>query len=376
MRKKGFIILGAILLVILIVIISSIIWYQVSLKQPNKDTNQDLQAVVEIKTGTSTKEILNLLKQNGVIKSPFASKIYIALHEVKSLQAGKYLFTGNETLPEVVNILSSGKVMDETVTITFLEGKNMRYIASTIAEKTDNTINDVYQTLENDEYITSLIDKYWFLTDRIKNSAIYYPLEGYLYPDTYSFENKEVSVETIFEKMLDKMDKVLTKYKGIPNSTGGSYSAHDILTIASIVELEGNNSDNRSKIAKVIYNRLAANMSLGSDVTTYYAIRVDMGERDLYAKEINTYNAYNTRGPNMEGKLPVGPIASVSEESIKATLNPTGEKSLYFVADKNGDIYFSDTYEEHQETIATLKKKGLWYEYNTTATDNSSNTSN
>lgn len=376
MRKKGFIILGAILLVILIVIISSIIWYQVSLKQPNKDTNQDLQAVVEIKTGTSTKEILNLLKQNGVIKSPFASKIYIALHEVKSLQAGKYLFTGNETLPEVVNILSSGKVMDETVTITFLEGKNMRYIASTIAEKTDNTINDVYQTLENDEYITSLIDKYWFLTDRIKNSAIYYPLEGYLYPDTYSFENKEVSVETIFEKMLDKMDKVLTKYKGIPNSTGGSYSAHDILTIASIVELEGNNSDNRSKIAKVIYNRLAANMSLGSDVTTYYAIRVDMGERDLYAKEINTYNAYNTRGPNMEGKLPVGPIASVSEESIKAALNPAGEKSLYFVADKNGDIYFSDTYEEHQETIATLKKKGLWYEYNTTATDNSSNTSN
>ena len=373
MRKKGFIILGVILLVILIAIISSIIWYQVSLKQPNKNTNQDLQAVVEIKTGTSTKEILNLLKQNGVIKSPFASKIYIALHEVKSLQAGKYLFTGNETLPEVVNILSSGKVMDETVTITFLEGKNMRYIASTIAEKTDNTINDVYQTLENDEYITSLIDKYWFLTDKIKNSAIYYPLEGYLYPDTYSFENKEVSVETIFEKMLDKMDKVLTKYKGIPNSTGGSYSAHDILTIASIVELEGNNSDNRSKIAKVISNRLAANMSLGSDVTTYYAIRVDMGERDLYAKEINTYNAYNTRGPNMEGKLPVGPIASVSEESIKAALNPTGEKSLYFVADKNGDIYFSDTYEEHQETIATLKKKGLWYEYNTTATDNSSN---
>ena len=376
MRKKGFIILGVILLIILIAIISSIIWYQISLKQPNKDTNQDIQAVVEIKIGTSTNEILNLLKQNKVIKSPFASKIYIALHEVKSLQAGKYLFTGNETLPEVVNILSSGKVMDETVTITFLEGKNMRYIASTIAEKTDNTINDVYQTLENNEYITSLIDKYWFLTDKVQNPAIYYPLEGYLYPDTYSFENKEVSVETIFEKMLDKMEKVLTKYKGTANSTGGSYSAHDILTIASIVELEGNNSDNRSKIAKVIYNRLVANMSLGSDVTTYYAIRVDMGERDLYAKEINTYNAYNTRGPNMEGKLPVGPIASASEESIKATLNPTGGNALYFVADKNGDIYFSDTYEEHQETIATLKKKGLWYEYDATTTDNSSSTNN
>lgn len=376
MRKKGFIILGAILLVILIAIISSIIWYQISLKQPNKDTNQDIQAIVEIESGTSANEILNLLKQNNVIKSPFASKIYIALHEVKSLQAGKYLFTGNETMPEVVNILSSGKVMDETVTITFLEGKNMRYIASTIAEKTDNTINDVYKTLEDSEYITSLIDKYWFLTDKVKNSAIYYPLEGYLYPDTYSFENKEVSVKTIFEKMLDKMDKVLTKYKGTPNNTGGQYSAHEILTIASIVELEGNNSENRAQIAKVIYNRLAANMSLGSDVTTYYAIRVDMGERNLYAKEINTYNAYNTRGPNMEGKLPVGPIVSPSEEAVKAALNPSDGNALYFVADKNGDIYFSDTYENHQETIATLKKKGLWYEYNTTINDNSSNTSN
>ena len=117
-------------------------------------------------------------------------------------------------------------------------------------------------------------------------------------------------------------------------------------------------------------NRLNKNMALGSDVTTYYAIKVDMNERDLYAKEINTYNAYNTRGPNMEGKLPVGPIASVSEESIKATLNPADGDYLYFVSDKNGDIYFSETYEKHQETIATLKKKGLWYEYsNKNSTD-------
>ena len=97
MRKKGFIILGIIFFVILLLIISSIIWYQLSLKQPNKDTTQDIQAIVQIKTGTTTKDILSLLKQNKVIKSEFASKIYITLHEVKSLQAGKYLFTGNET---------------------------------------------------------------------------------------------------------------------------------------------------------------------------------------------------------------------------------------------------------------------------------------
>ena len=141
MKKKGFIILGIVFLVIILIIISSIIWYQLSLKQPNKDTSQDIQAVVEIKSGTSTKEILSLLKEKGVIKNKFASEIYIALHEVRNLQAGKYLFTGNDTLPIVLETISSGKVMDETVTITFLEGKNMRYIASTIAENTNNTTN-------------------------------------------------------------------------------------------------------------------------------------------------------------------------------------------------------------------------------------------
>lgn len=361
MRKKGFVIVGTIIFIIILIIISVIIWYTSSIKQPNKDSSQDIQAILDIKTGTSTSEIIKLLKQGGVIKSEYATKLYIALNDVKSLKAGKYSFTGNENLSEVLDVLSSGKVMDETVNITFLEGKNMRYIASTIAENTNNTTGDVYEVLEDKEYIKSLIDKYWFLTTKIQNQDIYYPLEGYLYPDTYSFENKDVSVKTIFEKMLDKMDKILTQYKG--KGTVGNYTVHDILTISSIIELEGNNSENRAKIARVIYNRLSANMSLGSDVTTYYGIKVDMSERDLYSKEINTYNAYNTRGPNMEGKLPVGPIASVSEESIKSALQPADGDYLYFVADKNGEIYFSDTYEQHQEKITLLKKKGLWYEY-------------
>lgn len=361
MGKKGYIILGIIFLLILIIIISTIIWYNLGLKAPQENIQQSEELVVEIKSGTSTTNILSLLKENNVIKNELAAKIYVTLHEVKSLQAGKYSFTGNETLPEVLEILASGKVMDETVTITFLEGKNMRYIASTIAANTDNTTNDVYKLLEDKNYILSLIDKYWFLTEDIQNTSIYYPLEGYLYPDTYSFENKNVDVKTIFEKMLDQTDKILTKNK--KKIQQSNYSVQDILTMASIVELEGNNSENRAKIASVIYNRLEKNMSLGSDVTTYYAIRVDMGERDLYTKEINTYNAYNTRGPNMEGKLPIGPIANVSEESLEAVLNPAQESYLYFVADKNGEIYFSNTYEEHQETIATLRKKGLWYEY-------------
>ncbi len=363
MSKKIYIILGIIFSIILISVVLFFSWYKIGTQAPKNEGKKEI--IVDIKSGTSTLEILKLLKNNNVIRDELAAKIYIKIHDIKGLQAGKYLFNGQDSLKDVLNTLTSGKVMDETVNITFKEGKNMRYIASTIAEKTNNTANDVYKVLHDKEYITSLIDKYWFLSKTILNENIYYPLEGYLYPDTYSFENKDVEVKTILEKMLDKMSKVLSKYKkeGQKGETTENIAVHQLLTIASIIELEGNNNENRSKIASVIYNRLNSNMSLGSDVTTYYAIRVDMGERDLYAKEINTYNAYNTRGPNMNGKLPVGPIANPSEESITAALNPYKEKYLYFVADKNGDIYFSKTYEEHQNTINTLKKKGLWFEY-------------
>lgn len=363
MGRKMYIIIGVILAIILIGIISIFSWYKIGTKAPKNTENKE--TIVEIKNGTSTVEILKQLKNSNVIRNELVAKMYIKMNNVKSLQAGKYLFNGQESLESVFDILSTGKVMDETVTITFLEGKNMRYIASTIAEKTNNTANDVYSVLQDKDYLTSLIDKYWFLSKTILNEDIYYPLEGYLYPDTYSFENKDVDVKTIFEKMLDQTSKVLAKYKkdGQNGETTENIAVHQLLTIASIIELEGNNSENRSKIASVIYNRLNSNMSLGSDVTTYYAFKVDMGERDLYAKEINTYNAYNTRGPNMNGKLPIGPIANPSEESITAAINPYKEKYLYFVADKNGDIYFSNTYEEHQNTINTLKKKGLWFNY-------------
>ena len=140
-----------------------------------------------------------------------------------------------------------------------------------------------------------------------------------------------------------------------------NYSVHEIMTIASLAELEGVKAEDRKDIVGVFVNRLAKNMSLGSDVTTYYAFKVSMGERDLTTKEINTYNAYNTRGPNMNGKLPIGPIANPSKESIEAAIEPSAHDYLYFVADKNRDVYFTKTISEHDKKVKELKNKGLWF---------------
>ncbi|MCI9063264.1 MAG: endolytic transglycosylase MltG [Clostridia bacterium] len=361
MNKTIKISLGIIIpVVIIMVIVISIIWYQRQIKAVDYKSTGETK-IIEIAPGTGTVEIVDLLKENNLINSTLATKIYIKLNNIKGLQAGKYQLSTDMPLEAVLTTISSGEVFDERVNITFLEGKNIRWYAAKIAEQTNNTEEDVYNLLQDKNYIQSLIDKYWFLNSDIQNTDIYYPLEGYLYPDTYTFENADVSVKEIFNIILNHTDKVLSKYKAqIQNS---QYSIHQILTIASIVEMEGKTAEDRSGIARVVYNRILKNMSIGSDVTTYYGIKVDMGERDLYAKEINTYNPYNTRGPNMNGKLPVGPISGVSEESLNATLNPSSSDYLYFVADAKGNIHFTKNYEEHQKIIDDLRKQGLWYEY-------------
>lgn len=359
MNKKILAILISIIVLILIVI-GIVLWYILSLKPVNKEDTSNI--VIEIQSGDSTQDILSSLKEKGVIRNTLVSKVYIKLNKIKGLQAGKYELSPNMDLEQVLNTIGSGGTLDEKVKITFLEGKNMRWIAKKIAENTNNTEDQVYDLLKNKEYIKGLINKYWFITDEVLNENIYYPLEGYLYPDTYIFEDKDVTVKEIFNIMLNQTDKVLTDYKSQIETLGGT--VHQILSFASIVELEGNDNSSRDGIASVIYNRLKKKMSLGSDVTTYYGIKVDMNERNLTSNEIRTYNPYNTRGPKMEGKLPIGPIAMVSEESLKAVLEPAETDYLYFVADMNGKIYFTKTYEEHQETIKKLQKEGLWYEYN------------
>ena len=345
--------------IIVLATIFLIIWYFTSISHVSKN---DEQVKITIPLGSGSSSIADILEQNDLIKSKTAFKIYVKLNKVSDFQAGTYYLKQSMNVKEITEMLKTGIMQDPNqLSITYLEGKNIRWIANKIAEITNNTEDDVIKLLENEEYINSLIDKYWFLTDQIKNDDIYYALEGYLFPDTYAIENKDAKIEDIFEKMLDRMEDILNEYKEqIENS---KYNVHQILTIASIIETESMNEDGRKDVSSVIYNRLNKNMAIQSDVTTYYAVKVDMGERDLYQSELDKYNPYNTRGPNMEGKLPIGPISSISKNSIEAALNPNNTDYIFFVADKNGKLYFTKTVNEHNSIVSKLKSQGLWYEY-------------
>ena len=366
MKKKR--IVSAIIFVIILAIILPILWYNASILPVDKNSSKKVENIkaekieVEIPLGSTADDIANILKEKDLINSKTAFKVYVKLNKISNFQAGKYELYRTMNVSEITKTLQTGKLyVENQVAITFIEGKTINWYANKIEKETNNTKEQVYELLKNEEYIDSLIEKYWFLTDEIKNENIYYPLEGYLFPDTYFFENKDVTVEEIFDTMLKQTEKILSEYK--EQLVNQNYSVHEILTIASIVETEGIYPEDRKDIARVIYNRLNANMAIQSDVTTYYAIKVEVGTRDLYKSELNTYNPYNTRGPKMEGKLPVGPISSVSKSAIEAALNPSDTDYIYFVADKNGKVYFNRTSEEHSKTISDLQNQGLWYEF-------------
>ncbi len=328
--------------------------YQVFTSPIDKKSTADIEIVIP--SGMTTNNISKLLKNKDLIRNDFFFRVFLKLNHISSLKASTYTLQKSMSMNEIVQILESGNHYDPNViNITFKEGENFTDFAQEIAKNTKHSYEEVIQLGKNSTYLNQLIQKYWFLTEEILDPNIYYPLEGYLAPNTYQFKSKEIEISEIFETMLDQREKEMEKLK----EKLSTYTAHQYFTIASMLELEGTNSKNRKMIAGIFYNRLANNMNLGSDVTTYYALQVPMTS-DLTTNQFNTENPYNTRGPNMFGKLPVGPICNPSISSIQASISPTENDYLFFVADKNGNVFYTKTNEEHLQKVQEIKDKGDW----------------
>lgn len=358
--KKYLIIIAAFLILVAAILTFGIIKYNNSLKAVSKNT--ELKEFV-VEEGQNYYSIAGSLHEKNLIRSELGYKIYLKLNKpAKGLEAGIYYLSESMSVKEIVNTLSVGSAYDKSneVTITINEGLTIPKVANIIEDKTGISSEEFIALLNDDQYLDELINKYWFLTDDIKNENIYYSLEGYLYPETYQIR-KDATAKEIIETLLNQEEKMLKEYKD--DISKNKLNIHEIITLASVIEIESKTADDRKGVAGVFFNRLAAGMNLGSDVTTYYGAKVDMKERDLYLAEINDANPYNTRHPSLAGKLPVGPISNPSISSIVAVLQPTNSDYYYFVSDKNGKIYFAKNYQEHNSIIADLKAKNMWYEY-------------
>lgn len=350
-----------ILVIAVVLIVGGISYYNYNLSPVGK--NKDI-IEVEIPTGTSKKGVAKILKSKKLIRDENCFMLYLKIYKDITIKAGFYDFNQSMSVKELTEKLNEGsKKNPNEIQITFKEGINIREIAQIISSSTNNKYDDIINKTKDHSYLDKLIDKYWFITDAVKNEALYYGLEGYLFPNTYRFENKDVSIETIFEKMLNEMNNVLTPYKEkIENS---NLSIHEVLTLATITELESTNRktttenkyNDRQLVASVMLNRMAKKMTLGSDVTARYALKIDNKKQALTKAQFQTVSPYNTRLENgsMNGKLPVGPICSPSKESIEAAINPAESEYIFFIANiKTLETFYFKT---HDEFLA--KKKEL-----------------
>ena len=304
--------------------------------------------IFTINSGDSKDEIATNLKEANLIRSKYVALIYIFISGNTNIQAGNYELSRDMTTQEIITILANGDAtFDErpTVRVTFKEGITLRNYMEILAENTNLSYDAIIEQINDPAYLETLIADYWFLTDEILNSDIYYGLEGYLYPETYEFYT-DTTLDAAIRRMLNVTDINLSEIRA--EIEASDYSVHEILTMAAIVEKEAVNDADRASVAQVIYTRLDIDMSLGMDVTTYYGVGKDMSE-PLTTVDLNDNNPYNTRITSFIG-LPVGPICNPSMSSINAVLNPSDTNYIYFFADiVTGNVYFTDNYDEFLE---------------------------
>lgn len=342
MNKK--VVLSIIIFIVTLIVLG--LFFLALMLSPTSKTSKKVQFTIE--KGTSTKEVINNLYNKDLIRNKSVALLYVKLNKNIIIKAGSFSLNKTMNLKDIFNCLIKGT--NESKTITFVEGKRVTYYAKKISVTFGYDYSEIIDTMNDVEYLKALVNKYEFLTDEILNKDIYYPLEGYLFPDTYTF-NKTATIKEIIETLLDNFEKKIKPYKEIIDN--GNYSLHEIIALASIVELEGNTDKDRALIAGVFYNRLNINMSLGSDITTYYAVKKEVGDV-LTVSDFNTINAYNTRATSFAG-LPASAVCNPSISAIDATINYENNNNYYFYADGNGVIYYAETYAGHLANINAHK---------------------
>lgn len=326
------------------------------------DSKDSTNIVLSVGKNDTYSTLGSALYEKGLIKSEFIYKFYIKLFLKEShLEVGEYNLNKTMNLEQIINELKKGNNYNpDTIRITFKEGLNARQIAREISKNTNNKYNDVIKVLEDREFAQKMIKDYWFLDDSILNSKIYYPLEGYLFPDTYEFLNKDVTTETIIRTLLNEFGEKIKPYKNKIEQS--DLKLNEIVILASIAEVESLPGSDRKKVVGVFVNRINNNISLGSDMTAYYAYKLDDIKNGLTLEQFaNCSNPYNTRCTSKMG-LPVGPISNPGIDSIIGAIEYENKGYLYFVADCNGKTYFMNNYTEFESTIRNLRNQGLWCE--------------
>lgn len=326
-----------IILFIVLIIITIAFWLTFLISAVDSQENRTV--LIKIESGTSSREIGNILYSRGLIKSKFLFNALVSLQGLDSqLKAGLYELKTSYSLTDILDRLVSGKIA--TFQITIPEGYTVEEVIDRLIEKT------IYGRESYEEEARKRFNKPYL---KELNKFVKYPIEGFLYPSTY-YIPREYKPDQIFMVMLNEFEKRwLDRLE--QETREREYSLTEIMTIASLIEEEAKLKEEKPLIAAVIYNRLKQGMFLQVDASVQYSLPVRK-ERVLYS-DLNVNSLYNTY---RHMGLPPGPISNPGDASIEAALYPAEVDYLFYFALPDGSHVFSRTYTEHLQKQRELRE--------------------
>lgn len=324
----------AILLLLIVIACGVAAWLIYAPFGPAPNTPDSSAIFVDIAPGTGAAAMATQLEQAGVIRSRYAFDL-LRLVRSGRLVAGEYRFNHPAPVTEVYARLHRGDVY--TVALTIPEGYNIFDIAQAVAAA---HLGDHDAMLAAERSETGLISD---LSPHAQS------LEGFLFPDTYRFARHVTPVQ-ILSVMVRRFRQKRTQL----NLAGSSRSVADTVTLASLVEKEVAQNDERPLVAGVFINRLAHNVPLATDPSVVYAALLDHRYRGtIYRSDLDADSPYNTY---RHTGLPPGPICNPGLAALKAAIAPAHTDFLYFVADAQGHSRFSATLAEHAQQVQQYRR--------------------
>lgn len=290
-----------------------------------------------IEKGESAWEVASNLKKEGLIDGKIGFIIYIYKEGLQSdIKAGEYDLNSSLGSDEIVEIITRGETIEEetSVKVTFPEGWNIKEIAGRLKENnfSDEKFLELVSTPDN------FSDDYSFVSDIPKGKN----LEGYLFPDTYFFDSTLEDERDVIIKMLDNFDKKLSAEFRAEIERQGK-TVYEILTMASILEEEVRDQEDRRVVSGIFWSRLESGQAFQSCATLAFILGENKKQYSYADTQVESpYNTYLYPG------LPPGPISNPGLDAIEAAIYPTDTSYNYFLSNpETGETVFSRTLDEH-----------------------------
>jgi len=326
-------IVGLAAAIICIIIVGGAIYTMQALGAVNSTSNQPHRFVIS--EGQSASDIGQALERAQLIRSAAVFQLYTKLTGSNArLLAGGYILKQSQTLPQIIEHISSGKT--DEINVTILPGLTLKELADPKVEgslaQQDFSPQEISQAF-GDHYTSPV------LAGRSARDS----LEGYIYPETYKIMANG-SLSQVVKMSFAEFDEQIKTRNLEARLQQQGLSLRDGVILASIVQKEVNQFEDQRQVAQVFLKRLKENIVLGSDVTFIYAAK-----QSGRTPSVDDDSPYNTR---KHGGLPPGPIANFTIQALEAVANPASGDYLYFVAGDDGKTHFATTEEQHLDNVA------------------------